>query len=195
MNSQAVGVIGIVTRLQPANCRAKVNIEVPNGTFESDWLGVVQRSAASSRDADYWMPSVGDRVLCLLDDRRESGFILGGFYTLEQPQPSGMNKDIIYSVRRDDAFIKHDTENSEIEAVMPGNVSSTVGGDADVNVGGEILVNGAAIAKIKVNDIIEVIANATVKITSPTVIVEGGLAKVPWPGPTPVTVDVPPPDR
>lgn len=195
MNSQAIGVIGIVTRLQPENCRAKVNIEVPNGSFESDWLGVVQRSAASSRDADYWMPSVGDRVLCLLDDRRESGFILGGFYTLEQPQPSGMNKDIIYSVRRDDSYFKHDTENSEIEWVTPGNMSATVGGDADVNVGGEILVNGASVAKIMINDIIEVKANALVKITTPTVIIEGGLAKVPWPGSSPVTVDVPSPDR
>lgn len=195
MNSQAIGVIGIVTRLQPANCRAKVKIEVPNGDFESDWLGVVQRSAAAARDADYWMPSVGDRVLCLLDDRRESGFILGGFYTLEQPQPSGMNKDTIYAVRRDDSYVKHNTASSEIEGVTPGNMTATVGGDADVNVGGKIVVNGATVAKVGVNTIIEITANATVKITAPAVIVEGGLAKVPWPGPTPITVDVPSPDR
>lgn len=195
MNSQAIGVIGVITRLQPENCRAKVNIEVPNGQFESDWLGVVQRSAAAARDADYWMPSVGDRVLCLLDDRRESGFILGGFYTQEQPQPSGMTKDTIYAVRRDDSYFKHNVENSEVEGVATGDVSITVGGDAETNVAGEIRVNGATLAKVGVNAVIEVIANATVKITSPTVIIEGGLAKVPWPGPTPITVNVPPPDR
>lgn len=195
MNSQAVGAIGTVTRLQAGECRAKVKIEVPNGEFESDWLGVVQRSAASPRDADYWMPSVGDRVLCLLDDRREAGFILGGFYTQETPQPSGMTKDTIYAVRRDDSYYKHNTSNSEIEGVATGNVTITVGGDATANISGQILVNGVSVAKIGINTLIEVKANAMVKISSPTVIIEGGLAKVPFPGPTPVTVNVPPPDR
>jgi phage baseplate assembly protein gpV len=195
MNSPAIGVIGIVTKLQPENCRAKVNIEVPNGQFESDWLSIVQRSAASPRDAEYWMPSVGDRVLCLLDDRREQGFVIGCFYTQEQPQPSGMTKDTIYAVRRDDSHIKHNVGNSEINAVGVGDCTATVGGDGEINVAGQIKVNGATVAKVGVNSVIEITANAMVKITSPTVIIEGGLAKVPWPGPTPISVEVPAPDR
>lgn len=35
----------------------------------------------------YWMPEVGARVACLLDEKGEQGVILGGIYTESNPPP------------------------------------------------------------------------------------------------------------
>ncbi|WP_088893214.1 phage baseplate assembly protein V [Leptolyngbya ohadii] len=35
----------------------------------------------------YWMPAVGQRVACLLDEKGEQGVVLCGIYTQENPPP------------------------------------------------------------------------------------------------------------
>jgi phage baseplate assembly protein V len=84
MSKTPVFETGIVTVVDDAAARARVKIP-SRGGVESYWLEVLQRG--SKGDRDYWMPTVGDQVRILADERLENGCILGAIYSEADPPP------------------------------------------------------------------------------------------------------------
>lgn len=76
---------GIVTQLDPANGRAKVQFSDEDGQV-SFWLNVNQQATGANKS--YWMPDQGSQVNCLVDWDGEDGSIIGALYSQADLPPT-----------------------------------------------------------------------------------------------------------
>ena len=82
--------IGEVSSINPAKCTARVVFADDDGVVSYD-LPILQKNTFKS--SDYWMPDVGEDVLCVfLPSGVEEGFILGSFYAGEIVPPESTEK-------------------------------------------------------------------------------------------------------
>ena len=76
--------IGIVQAQDPAH--AKVRVVFPDyDAMISWWLPVV--FAKTQDDKVYWIPDIGEQVVCLMDLRDEAGAVLGAIYSSADVPP------------------------------------------------------------------------------------------------------------
>ena len=76
--------IGIVQAQDPAH--AKVRVVFPDyDAMISWWLPVV--FAKTQDDKVYWIPDIGEQVVCLMDLRDEAGAVLGAIYSSADAPP------------------------------------------------------------------------------------------------------------
>lgn len=77
-----------ISQINHATAEARVRLDELQG-MESYWLPVGQYRAGAASTA-YWMPEVGERVLCALDESGSAGVILAGVYSLDNaPSANG----------------------------------------------------------------------------------------------------------
>ena len=76
--------IGIVVAQDFVLVRARVTFP-DHDNMVSWWLQIVAQK--SSHDKGYWMPDVGDQVVCIMDPNDEDGAILGAVYSPVYPPP------------------------------------------------------------------------------------------------------------
>lgn len=200
--------VGKICNLDAENCRAKCELFVPGDKpFESYWLPIVQRSTSQSDDRHFWMPALSDEVLVLLDDRREAGFIIGGYYNLKNTPPLAKAlDDVIYSIWKDNSHYTHDKSDASRQLVTMGDVTliadgsvvrfHTTGeidvlseGDVTVNTSGKIEVTAATEIKVLSDLPIKIKSNTLIELEAPIILAKGGFSKVPYTGPTPVVID------
>jgi phage baseplate assembly protein gpV len=70
--------VGIVRQQDLANARVRVGFAEFDQML-SYWLPVVVSKAQN--DKVYWVPDVGEQVVCLMDERDEAGVVLGAIYS------------------------------------------------------------------------------------------------------------------
>ena len=76
--------VGIVQQQDPAH--AKVRVVFPDyDEMISWWLPVV--FAKTQDDKVYWIPDIGEQVVCLMDLRDEAGAVLGAIYSSADAPP------------------------------------------------------------------------------------------------------------
>ncbi|KHF27330.1 Phage-related baseplate assembly protein [Anoxybacillus sp. BCO1] len=75
--------IGIVTSVYPNKCTARVKFEDADDLISAE-LQVVVRGSLNNKD--YWMPKVGEHVLCIFT-KQKSGYIVGSIYSKQSPPP------------------------------------------------------------------------------------------------------------
>jgi phage baseplate assembly protein gpV len=96
--------VGIVQQQDPA--RAKVRVVFPDyDEVISWWLPVV--FAKTQNDKAYWMPDVGEQVVCLMDLRDEAGAVLGAIYSNADVPPVN-SADKFHLEFRDGASFDYD---------------------------------------------------------------------------------------
>jgi len=112
---------GIVSAVDENTCRARVKFPQEGG-LESYWLQVLQRNTWSNKDNG--LPDVDEPVAVLLDERGESGCILGAYYddTNKPPNPSKDVRRITYS---DGTVIEYDRSTHKLKATVAGEVELT----------------------------------------------------------------------
>lgn len=73
--------VGIVQHLFPKECAVQVAFpDLDDGSFVTYNLPVLQHGAGK-KWSSYWMPAIGDQVLCVfLPHSPETGFVVGGFW-------------------------------------------------------------------------------------------------------------------
>ena len=76
--------VGLVRELDPANVRVRV-VFPDYDQIVSYWLPIVVFK--SQDDKAYWMPDLGEQVVCLMDARDESGVVLGAIYSQVDTPP------------------------------------------------------------------------------------------------------------
>jgi len=119
---------GAVTEVNLADSTAKVKFLDLQG-LESYWLPVLQLRAGGSSNS-YWMPNIGENVVCFLDENGEAGIIVGGIYNDSAPA----------SATGADAFnIKTGTTTITSDVIIEGNVTIT----GDVSTTGNTSPTGA----------------------------------------------------
>ena len=66
--------VGIVSAQNPATAQVRVTFPDRN-QMQSWWLGIVVPH--TQNDKAYWIPDLGEQVVCLMDEHDEDGAVLG----------------------------------------------------------------------------------------------------------------------
>lgn len=89
--------------------RVRVRVRTPEEV--TPWLRVVVRNTLSNQDE--WFPDEGEQVVGLLDERRESGCVLGAVYSAEN-KPTEPSQDVRRVRFSDSTVVEYDREASEL---------------------------------------------------------------------------------
>jgi phage baseplate assembly protein gpV len=96
--------VGIVKQQDAA--RAKVRVVFPDyDEVVSWWLPVI--FAKTQDDKAYWIPDVGEQVVCLMDLRDEAGAVLGAIYSSADVPPVS-SADKFHLAFKDGASVEYD---------------------------------------------------------------------------------------
>lgn len=151
--------IGEVSSVDPAKCTARVVFDDEDGFISND-LPIVQRNTQDVKD--YWLPAVGEDVLCLfLPCGEEDGFILGSFYA-DEIEPPTSSESKRYTEYPDGTVIGYDWEAHELTVTGAEKIKVTVPDikfignltvDGDITNTGDIVADGEVTAKAKTTNV------------------------------------------
>jgi phage baseplate assembly protein gpV len=96
--------VGIVKEQDSAQARVRVVFEEFDQML-SYWLQVL--ASKTQDDKSYWMPDVGEQVVCLMDERDEAGVVLGAIYSAADIPPVD-SSDKYHLAFKDDTSIEYD---------------------------------------------------------------------------------------
>lgn len=117
--------------------KARVKVHFAELELTSDWLPVLQRGAHEL--ADYWLPSVGDTVVCgFYSDASEEGCVIGSFYQAGDPPPVSGDR-VYYTTFPDGSLVKWDNGELTITATTGATIN------ADVTINGTVTINGSPV--------------------------------------------------
>jgi phage baseplate assembly protein gpV len=148
-------ITGLVVAQDTTNCRVRVKFaDLDNAT--SYWLPVVQKSTQDNKS--WWLPDLGEQVVCLMDAEYEDGVVLGSVYSTVDAPDSGLNSNFdrvrfsdntLIEYRRDThlhAALYSDgaliTYDAAVHALTVGLLTSGANLTITAN-GTEILINGS----------------------------------------------------
>jgi phage baseplate assembly protein V len=122
--------MGTVDTVDRTKCRVTVTFDAPptpgkpsDRLCKSESLPVLVEQSVENRD--YWMPAIGEQVVCVFLPTGP-GFVLGSFYSDEDPIPDGAEVDGVRAVElADGARFDYDTENSRGRVLL---------GDMDIEI-------------------------------------------------------------
>jgi len=173
---------GVVASTDPASGTARVELSDEDGLISFD-LGVLVRK--THRDKDYWMPDVGDQVLCLfLPFGLEQGFVLGAFYSGPDAVPVS-SQDKRHVLFEDGTWLEYDRKSHTLSGHIKGKVDAiTVDQDAVLEVKGDVLATvgksvQATVRKSLVAEVTEsasVSAGTNITLTAPQINLLGNLS-------------------
>lgn len=105
--------VGTVDVINEAACTARVVFEDQEDTQSYDLQPIVKNSL---KNKDYWMPDIGEQVLCLfLPSGIEQGFIIGSYYidSNSRPASTGNKRTTVFE---DGTKIEYDRSSSTLIA-------------------------------------------------------------------------------
>lgn len=120
--------VGEVTTIDSVNGTARVKIEEQDNKISAP-LFILYRGTLKNKD--YWMPKVGERVLCLFTKRSE-GFILGAYYT-DGTLPPCTEPEKRCLAFEDDSLIAYDTKTHTLHVNIAGEINIQTKGSVTVN--------------------------------------------------------------
>lgn len=97
--------------------------------IQSPWLAVLVRSTRD--DLDYGMPTAGQIVAILLDEREETGVVLGAVYSDHDPPPAESTATARGMVLRDGAVLEYDVDAHRLRIELPSGGIAELCGAAD----------------------------------------------------------------
>ena len=123
--------VGVVTSTDPAAATARVRCADADNLVT--WpLRVLNHKTCA--DKSYWMPDVGDQVLCLfLPLGPEQGFVVGAFYS-SADQPPVRDQDKHHVLYKDGTWLEYDRKEHKLHGVIKGDVELVVEGAATLEV-------------------------------------------------------------
>jgi len=145
--------VGIVKTQDAVNARVRVTFP-DRDQLQSWWLPVV--FAKTQNDKAYWIPDVGEQVVCTMDEYDEDGAVLGAIYSsADHPPVSSVDK--LHWGISDGAAFEYDRAAHSFQMSIPS------GGIVTIS------ANGASIA-------IDVLGNVTINAAGQIVLAGGGPA-------------------
>lgn len=174
--------VGVVSSSDPSRGTVRVELPDDNNLVSFDLRVLVRKT---HRDKDYWMPDVGDQVLCLfLPFGLEQGFILGAFYSGPDAVPVS-SQDKRHVLFEDGTWLEYDRANHTLSGHIKGKVDAiTVDQDAVLEVKGDVLATvgksvQATVGKKLVAEVAEsasVSAGTNITLTAPQINLLGNLS-------------------
>ena len=119
--------VGIVQTQDIAKCRVRVPFAERN-QMVSWWLPVLRHGAQN--DKDFWIPDIGEQVVCLMDEHDEDGAVLGTIFSQVDQPPNGMTADKRHLTAKDSAVFEYDRSSHTLLVTIPANgtINVTVNG-------------------------------------------------------------------
>jgi phage baseplate assembly protein V len=142
--------VGIVKSQDAQN--AKVRVTFPDrNQMTSWWLPVVTPKAQD--DKAYWIPDVGEQVVCLMDEHDEDGAVLGSIYSSADTAPVS-SAEKWHLRMKDGATFEYDRSSHNLAVSIPngGTVSiSANGATIQIDATGNINLTSAADIRLVTN--------------------------------------------
>lgn len=158
---------GIVTQLDPAG--ARVRVEFPDEDYqtekdergmESYWLQVMHHNTGSAKM--FCMPSIGEQVATMMDERMEFGVVMGGVYSEADARPDAPDT-AMHMVFADGTVVEYDPASHALKADVQGTVDIKATDAVTVDAQGDVMVKAP-------NVTVDATDSATVK--APTAMVD-----------------------
>jgi phage baseplate assembly protein V len=131
--------VGIVKVQDAQNCRVRLSFG-EHDDMCSYWLPVV--SLKTQSDKFYWVPDIGEQVVCFMDEHDEDGAVLGAIYS-SPDSPPVQDADKVHCGFKDGAAFEYDRAThvlavsvpaSGIVTIKAGEVCLSIDGSGDVRV-------------------------------------------------------------
>jgi phage baseplate assembly protein V len=148
--------LGLVKAQDAVNCRVRV-IFPHRSQMQSYWLPVLVPK--SQNDKAYWMPDIGEMVVCLMDQHFEDGAVLGAIYSSTDTPPAS-SADKYHWTFKDGATFDYDRAAHVLAIALGASATMT------------ITAHGATI-QIDSSGNVAVLGNGTINVQAPTVQVNG----------------------
>lgn len=136
--------VGIVAQLDAARARVRVTFRARD-QVRSSWLLVVTRGTQNNKD--YWMPDLGEQVVCLMDAHDEDGAVLGALYS-SQDTPPVSSADKWHATMKDGAIFEYDRSSHAMAVALPDGATLSVtanGAVFAIDAAGNITIDGNSI--------------------------------------------------
>jgi phage baseplate assembly protein V len=151
--------VGIVKAQDAANARVRVTFP-DRDQLQSWWLPVV--FAKAQNDKAYWIPDVGEQVVCVMDEYDEDGAVLGAIYS-SVDRPPVANADKLHWEFKDGANFEYDRSTHSFQMSIPNGGTVTIAangasiaidglGDVAIVATGQIVLAGGGPAIARVGD-------------------------------------------
>ncbi len=129
---------------------ARVRVAFPDrDQLLSYWLPVV--FTKTQNDKGYWVPDIGEQVVCLMDEHDEAGAVLGAIYSSADTPPV-QSADKYHMSFKDGASIEYDRAAHALAVSLPNGATMSIsanGASIAIDASGNVKVipgNGARIA-------------------------------------------------
>ena len=135
---------------------AKVRVELgEKDKLVTYWLPVL--TTKTELDKEYWMPDVDELVVCLFTPPNfERGFVVGSYYTLEDPPPVA-DRDKYHRRFKDGTIIEYDRKKHRLYLHVEGTVYIHATGNVTVKTDQNATVEAGQDATVKASN------NVTIK--------------------------------
>lgn len=131
--------LGIVKVQDAANGRVRV-VFPDRDQMGSWWLPVI--FTKTQNDKMYWMPDVGEQVICLMDEYDEDGAVVGAIYSSADPPPV-TSADKLHWTSKDGAVFEYDRAAHALRMTIPTGGTFTISAN-----GASIAIDGAGNVEI-----------------------------------------------
>jgi phage baseplate assembly protein V len=134
---RAVFRVGIVAVQATQLCRVRVTFP-DRDQMQSWWLPVILPK--TQNDKAYWIPDIGEQVVCLMDAHDEDGAVIGAIYSAADPTPVN-SPDVFHLSTKDSASFEYNRASHALQISIP------TGGTVTIS------ANGAQIAIDNLGDV------------------------------------------
>jgi phage baseplate assembly protein V len=151
--------VGLVEAQDVTNARVRVKFPDRN-QLVSWWLPIV--TPKTQNDKAYWIPDIGEQVVCLMDSHDEDGAVLGSIYSQVDTTPV-QSADKWHLTMKDTATLEYDRSAHTLAVSIPSGGSVTItcnnatieidtSGNIIFNPGAELILAGGGPAVARVGD-------------------------------------------
>jgi phage baseplate assembly protein V len=119
--------VGIVQTQDVATARVRVTFH-ERDQMVSWWLPILRHGAQN--DKDFWIPDIGEQVVCAMDEHDEDGCVLGTIFSQIDAPPGSMTVDKRHLMVKDGAIFEYDRSSHTLLVTIPpsGTINITVNG-------------------------------------------------------------------
>jgi len=161
--------IGIVTNIDETKALVRVQFQDMDSVI-SYWLPVLQHKTL--KDKQYWMPDIGEHVVCLMDEHGEEGVVLGAIYSDADTVPVS-SKDKYHVKFNDGTVIEYDRAVHKLKADIKGDVEIKAAGKVDIDAH-QINIKSATVISIEAPALVSIRSVSQVMIQAPSISFKGG---------------------
>jgi phage baseplate assembly protein V len=134
--------VGIVKEQDTSKARVRVTFP-DRDQMQSWWLPVV--FSKTQNDKCYWIPDVGEQVVCTMDEYDEDGAVLGAIYSNADTVPIA-NADKLHLTVKDGATFEYDRAAHALQMSIPSGGTVRImanGASITIDESGNIAIDGS----------------------------------------------------